>query len=334
VTPGRRFLPGKWAKRAPRRPVDLTARIGSVVLPNPIMTASGTSGHGTELAAYLDLSRLGAVVVKSLSPEPWAGNPPPRVHQTAAGMLNSVGLDNPGIDHWLDHDLPALTAANARVVVSIWGFTAGDYQRVTKAVVAAVQDGRASAVVAVEANISCPNIEDRNKMFAHSCDATEEAIGAAVAGLAGTALPVWAKLSPNVTDITEIARAALDAGAGGLTLVNTLMGLALDPATGRPRLGAGGGGLSGPALHPIAVRAVFDCRQAFPDAPIVGVGGVSTGEDAAELLVAGADAVQVGTATFADPRAPARVLAELSEWCRLHDVERLTDLPKRRTHGH
>jgi dihydroorotate dehydrogenase (NAD+) catalytic subunit len=297
-------------KRAKRRPVDLTARIGSVVLPNPIMTASGTSGHGTELAAYLDLSRLGAVVVKSLSPEPWAGNPPPRVHQTAAGMLNSIGLDNPGINDWLDRDLPALTAANARVVVSIWGFT-----------------------VAVEANISCPNIEDRNKMFGHSCDATEEAIGAAVEGLAGTALPVWAKLSPNVTDITDIARAARGAGAGGLTLVNTLMGLALDPATGRPRLGAGGGGMSGPALHPVAVRAVFDCRQAFPDAAIIGVGGVSTGEDAAELLVAGADAVQIGTATFADPRAPERVLAELTKWCRQHDVERVTDLPKRRTDG-
>jgi dihydroorotate dehydrogenase (NAD+) catalytic subunit len=321
----------KTGKGRIRTPVDLTARIGDVILPNPVMTASGTAGHGTELAAYLDLSRLGAVVVKSLSPEPWAGNPPPRVYPAntaGAGMLNSVGLDNPGIDQWLERDLPALTDARARVVVSVWGFTVDDYQRVTKAIKAAVDDGRGHAIVAVEANISCPNIEDRNHMFAHSCDATKDAIRACVAGLSGTRppLPVWAKLSPNVTDITEIAGAALDGGAAGLTLINTLMGLALDPATGRPRLGNGGGGLSGPALHPVAVRAVFDCRAAFSSTPIVGAGGVTKGEDAAEFFAAGADAVQVGTATFADPRAPARVLAEFTTWCRTHRIERLSDL--------
>ena len=150
--------------------------------------------------------------------------------------------------------------------------------------------------------------------------------------LTGSGLPVWAKLSPNVTDLTDIASAALAAGAEGLTLVNTLMGLALDPATGRPRLGAGGGGLSGPALHPVAVRAVFECRQAFPATAIVGVGGVMSGRDAAELLAAGADAVQVGTATFADPRAPARVLSELEGWCREHAVARVADLVGR-AHG-
>jgi dihydroorotate dehydrogenase (NAD+) catalytic subunit len=248
-------------------------------------------------------------------------------------MLNSVGLHNPGIAGWLERDLPDLTATGARVVASIWGFTVEDYGRAAAALAAAHRAGRAGAVVAVEANVSCPNVEDRRRMFAHSAPATGAAVAAAVAALAPTGLPLWVKLSPNVTDLTEIAAAALDAGGAGLTLVNTLMGLAVDPATGRPRLGAGGGGLSGPALHPVAVRAVFDCRQAFPQAPIVGVGGVMNGEDAAELLAAGADAVQVGTATFADPRAPALVLAGLARWCRRHHITQLSDLIGR-AHGH
>jgi len=311
---------------------DLTARVGRVVLPNPVMTASGTAGYGAELAAYVDLSALGAVVVKSLSAEPWGGNPPPRVFPAAAGMLNSVGLSNPGIEAWLDHELPLLAATGARVVASIWGFTAEDYGRCAGALRAAWETGRARSVVAVEVNVSCPNIEDRRQMFAHSCAGTTAAMGAASAALAPTGLPLWAKLSPNVTDLTEIAGAALVAGAETLTLVNTLMGLALDPLTGRPRLGAGGGGLSGPALHPVAVRAVYECRQAFPETPIVGVGGIVTGEDGAELLAAGADAVQVGTATFADPRAPARVLAELTRWCTRSHVDCLADLVGR-AHG-
>jgi dihydroorotate dehydrogenase (NAD+) catalytic subunit len=314
-----------------RSPVDLTATVGRVVLPNPVMTASGTAGHGAELAAYLDLSQLGAVVVKSLSPEPWAGNPAPRVYPLPAGMLNSVGLQNPGIDAWIADELPPLAATGARVVVSIWGGSADDYGRVAKAVVAARDGGgpagaAAAAVVAIEANVSCPNVEDRRRMFAHSCAGTTAAVSAAVDALAGSGLPLWAKLSPNVTDLPEIAGAALGAGAAAVTLVNTLMGLALDPTTGRPRLGGGGGGLSGPALHPVAVRAVYECRAAFADAAIVGVGGVASGADAAELLAAGANAVQIGTATFRDPRAPARILAELERWCRQNAVICLTDL--------
>jgi dihydroorotate dehydrogenase (NAD+) catalytic subunit len=309
---------------------DLTTRIGRVVLPNPVMTASGTAGHGVELAAYLALAELGAVVVKSLSPEPWSGNPPPRVHEARAGMLNSVGLHNPGMERWLDTDLPALAASGARVVASIWGFTAGDYGRAAKTLAAAIGDrAAANALVAVEANISCPNVEDASRMFAQSSSGTYAAIDAAVRALAGTGLPVWAKLSPAVTDITEMAAAALDAGAAGLTLINTLPALALDPVTARPRLGGGTGGLSGPALHPVAVRAVYDCRRAFPDAAIVGVGGVTTGEDAAEFIAAGADAVQVGTAIFADPRAPARILAELADWCQQHGVGSWSDLRRR-----
>jgi dihydroorotate dehydrogenase (NAD+) catalytic subunit len=293
--------------------------VGSVVLPNPVMTASGTAGHGAELGRSFPLGDLGAVVVKSVSAGPWAGNPAPRVHDTPAGMLNSVGLQGPGVEAWLEDDLPALIATGARVVASIWGFTVEDYEKA-----AAMLATAPPAVVAVEVNLSCPNVEERRKMFAHSPSAAAEAIAAT----AGANRPRWAKLSPNVTDITEIAGAVLDAGAEAVTLVNTVMGMAIDTTTRRPSLGSGerGGGLSGAAIHPIAVRAVFDVRAAFPAAPIVGVGGVTTGEDAVELLLAGANAVQVGTATFADPRAPARVLEELRRWCRRHHVADVNEL--------
>jgi dihydroorotate dehydrogenase (NAD+) catalytic subunit len=295
---------------------DLTARVGSVVLRNPVMTASGTAGHGAELAAYMDLSSLGAIVIKSLSAEPWAGNPAPRLHETTGGMLNSVGLQNPGVEMWLEHELPGLRATGATVVASIWGFTVEAYEK------AATMLAGVDGLAAVEVNVSCPNVEDRRRMFAHSASATAEVISAA----SRASLPRWAKLSPNVTDLGEIASAAMGAGADALTLINTVMGMAIDPATRRPRLGAGGGGLSGGAIRPVAVRAVYECRAALPDAPIVGVGGVSRGEDVVELLLAGANAVQVGTATFADPRAPARVLAELDKWCRRHGVTKISDL--------
>jgi dihydroorotate dehydrogenase (NAD+) catalytic subunit len=309
--------------------VDLTAHVGPLALPNPVMTAAGTSGHGAELSRYFDLSRLGAVVVKSLSAEPWAGNPPPRLLPLPAGMLNSVGLQNGGLGAWLADDLPRLARARARAVVSVWGRSPAEFAEVGRRLAAGLSEGSkaaeagARAIVAVEANISCPNVEDRRRMFAHSPEATGLAIASLAGALAATGLPLWAKLSPNVTDLVEVAAAALEAGAGALTLVNTLMGLAMDPLTGRPRLGGGGGGVSGPALHPVAVRAVYECRRAFPGVPIVGVGGVMTGADAAELLAAGADAVQVGTATFADPRAPLRVLTELRAWCARHGIESL-----------
>ncbi|MGH9152114.1 MAG: dihydroorotate dehydrogenase [Acidimicrobiales bacterium] len=297
--------------------VDLSTRVGSVSLPNPVLTASGTSGHGAELGAYFDLASLGAVVVKSLSVGPWPGNPAPRVHETAAGMLNSIGLHGPGVEAWLERDLPPLLATGARVVASIWGTSVEGYGRA-----AAMLADAPAGVVAVEVNLSCPNVEERRAVFAHSPSATCEAVAAASA----CGRPVWAKLSPNVTDLTAVAAAALDGGAEALTLVNTVMGMAIDPVTRAPVLGVGGGGLSGPAIRPVAVRAVYECRAAFPDAPIVGVGGVASGEDAAEMLVAGAAAVQVGTASFADPRAAPRVLQELRAWCRRHNVSRLDEL--------
>jgi dihydroorotate dehydrogenase (NAD+) catalytic subunit len=297
-------------------PVDLTTSVGRVALANPILTASGTAGHADELGAYVELAAVGAVVVKSLSADPWAGNPPPRVHETPAGMINSVGLQGPGVRAWRERELPRLVATGATVVASIWGTSVEDYRRAAELVAGA------PGVVAVEVNVSCPNHHDRDRMFAHSPTATAEAVEAASAAR----LPLWAKLSPNVPDIGSIAAAAAEAGADAVTLVNTVLGMAIDPETRRPRLGGGGGGLSGPAVHPVAVRAVYDVRAALPALPIVGVGGVARGVDAVELLLAGASAVQVGTASFADPRSVERVRDELEDWCRAHGVGAVREL--------
>jgi len=300
--------------------VDLTCRLGPrLVLPNPIVAASGTYGHSDEVARLGDPSRIGAVTTKSLSPFPWAGNPAPRVHETSAGMINSVGLQNPGVDAWLEHDLPPLLARGARVIASIWGRSIEDYAKA-----AAALGPVAARLVALEVNVSCPNVEDRGHMFAHRPEATAAAVQAAVEQVPG--LAVFAKLSPNVTDLVEIAAAALQAGATGLTLINTLMGLAVDADRRRPRLGAGGGGLSGPAIKPVALRAVFDVTRALPGTPVIGTGGVASGVDAAEMLLAGATAVGVGTATFFDPRAPERIAAELARWCGAHAVAASAEL--------
>lgn len=298
-------------------PVDLTTTVGSVTLRNPVMTASGTAGHGAELGRYVRLETLGAVVVKSLAADPWPGNPAPRVHETPAGMLNSVGLQGPGVVSWLEDELPELEAVGATVVASIWGRTIEDYGRAAEL----LADAPAS-VVAVEVNVSCPNLHDRNRMFAHDPVTT----AAAVAATSAVGRPRWAKLSPNVGDLTSIVEAALSAGAEAVTLVNTVLGMAIDIETRRPRLGGRGGGLSGPAIHPVAVRAVYDVHAALPDAPIVGVGGVANGDDAVELLLAGASAVQVGTASFADPRASAVVATELASYCRRHGVRSVAEL--------
>lgn len=296
---------------------DLRCAVGTVDLPNPVMTASGTSGHGAELAPYVDLGGLGAVVCKSLLAEPWPGNPPPRVHETAAGMLNSVGLQGPGVAAWLADDLPALVATGARVVASVWGRTIEDYEAAAEALAEAPPE-----VVAVEVNVSCPNHHARHEMFAHDPAAT----AAAVAATAACNRPRWAKLSPNVTSLVPIAEAALGAGAEAVVLVNTLMGMSIDVDRREARLGGRGGGLSGPAIHPVAVRAVWDVHRALPEVPIVAVGGVASGADVVEFLLAGAVAAQVGTATFAEPGASGRVLNEVAAWCDRHGVERLADL--------
>ncbi|MFN8019695.1 MAG: carbamoyl-phosphate synthase large subunit [Acidimicrobiales bacterium] len=302
----------------------LPTRVGSVELRNPVLTASGTSGHGAELAPYVDLAGLGAVVCKSVAADPWPGNPAPRVHEATAGMLNAVGLQGRGVAAWLADDLPPLLATGATVVASIWGRSVDDYRRAADLLADAP-----AGVVAVEVNLSCPNVEDRSGMFAHSAEATE----VAMAATAGCGRPRWAKLSPNAGDIVPIVDAAMRGGAEAVTLVNTVMGMAIDPATRTYRLGNGGGGLSGPAIHPVAVRIVHDVAAARPAVPIVGVGGVTDAEGAAELLVAGAAAVQVGTATFADPRAPGQVAAGLVDWCRRHGIPDVAELIGA-MHGH
>lgn len=298
--------------------VEMGTRVGSVALPNPVMTASGTAGHGAELSAYLDLASLGAVVVKSLAAFAWAGNAPLRVHETPAGMLNSVGLQGPGVEAWLRDTLPELTRAGCRrVVASIWGRSVDEYRRAAELLADAPVE-----VMAVEVNLSCPNTEVGRHLFAHDPGASAEVIAATTV----CGRPRWAKLSPNTDRLVEVADAVAGAGAEAVTLVNTVLGMAIDPATGTPLLGNGGGGLSGPAIRPVAVRAVFDVHAALPQLPIVGVGGVASGADAAELLVAGASAVQVGTATFARPQAPAEVLGDLEHWCRRNRVARIRDL--------
>jgi len=297
--------------------VTMTTQVGSVTLDGPIMTASGTAGHGDELGRFVDLGSLGAVVVKSLSADPWPGNPAPRVHETQGGMLNSVGLQGPGVEVWLRDELPPLLDTGATVVASIWGRTVEDY-----AAAAALLADAPAAVVAVEVNLSCPNLHHGRAMFAQLPDTAAEAVAATEA----CGRPRWAKLTPMVADLVPSAAAVRDAGAEAVTLVNTALGMAIDTESRLLRLGGGGGGLSGPAIHPIAVRAVHDVHAALPELSIVGVGGVSRGVDAIELIMAGASAVQVGTATFADPRSVGRVAVDVESWCRRHGVASLTEL--------
>jgi dihydroorotate dehydrogenase (NAD+) catalytic subunit len=235
-------------------------------------------------------------------------------------MLNSVGLPGPGIDAWIERDLPPLEATGARVIASIWGRTTDEY-----AAAARPLKSVAHRLLALEVNLSCPNVEARGNVFAHSEEATRGAMRAVVESV-GDAVPTFAKLSPNVTDIVAIAGAALDAGATGLTLVNSVMGLLVDAQTRAPRLGAGGGGLTGPPIKPVALRAVWDVARAYPGAPIIGTGGVTSGVDAIEMMLAGATAVGVGTATFLDPRASLRIAREMREWCARNGVVHVREL--------
>jgi len=282
------------------------------------MTASGTAGHGAELGAYVDLTALGALVVKSLAPFAWDGNPAPRVHATTAGMINSVGLQGPGLAAWLDTELPELRRAGARVVVSVWGRTVDHYREA-----ADLLADTGPEVIAVEVNISCPNTEAGNELFAHSSALTADVLAATE----GCRRPRWAKLSPNVgPGLADIAAAAVDGGAEAVTLVNTYFGLSVDPTTRQPRLGGVRGGVSGPAIKPLAIRAVADVHAAHPEIPIIGVGGIATADDIAEYAIVGASAIQVGTATLADPRTCGRLGTELARWCANQDVERFVDL--------
>jgi dihydroorotate dehydrogenase (NAD+) catalytic subunit len=289
---------------------DLSTRVGTLELPGPVMTASGCAAAGRELAPFVDLAALGAVVTKSIMSRPRSGRPTPRMVETPSGMLNSIGLQGPGVEAFLAEDLPWLLAQGARAVVSVAGSDVEEFAALAGRLARAWDEGVRPA--AVEVNISCPNVANRGLVFA--CDPASSAqVVRAVRDALPADLPAWAKLSPDVTDIVAIAGATLDAGADALSLVNTTLGMAIDHVTLRPTLGGITGGLSGPAIRPLALRCVYQVAAAFPGVPVVGIGGIRTGWDAVEFLAAGASAVQVGTAIFGDPSAPARVTDEIGQ---------------------
>ncbi len=272
---------------------DLSIDLAGIKLKNPVLTASGTFGYGEEYADIVDLNRLGGVIVKGVSLKPIKGNPPPRIWETPSGMLNAIGLENPGVDAFLRDKLPFLRNYDTAVIVNIFGYSLEEYVGV-----AARLDG-VPGVSGLEVNISCPNVKAGGIVFGTNLNAAFELLSAV---RKATKLPLIAKLSPNVTDITEFAKAARDAGCDGLSLINTLLGMAIDVQSRRPRLANCTGGLSGPAIRPVAVRMVWQAAKAV-SLPIIGMGGIMTAEDALEFILAGASAVAVGTANFVNPRA-------------------------------
>jgi dihydroorotate dehydrogenase (NAD+) catalytic subunit len=296
--------------------VDLAVDVGAVRLPTPIVAASGTFGYGTEFAGLVDLGAVGAIGVKGLSLRPYDGKPAPRLVETAAGMLNAIGLQNIGVEAFLRERLPALRAAGARVIANFWGDSAEEF-----AECAARLDGQ-PGVVALELNAASPNRPEWGSILA-SDPAALAAIVRAVRSR--VRLPLWVKLSPNVADVVVVGRAAEAAGADALVAINTLRGMAVDAGARRPRLASVTGGLSGPAIKPVALAMVHALASAVR-VPVVGLGGIRTGEDVAEFLVAGASAVQVGTASFYDPTAPMRLAADLGRWCRRHGVAAAREL--------
>ena len=286
--------------------LDFSTTLGNAWFPAPIFTASGCASSGQELSQFFPLSSLGAVVTKSIMTKPRTGRATPRMAETPSGMLNSIGLQGPGIDTFLEKDIPWLIEQQAKIIVSIAGETVDEYGVLARRLRAL------SGISAVEVNISCPNVENRGQVFACHPD-TAVAVIESVRRNIGGELPIIAKLSPDVTDIVEIASAVINAGVDGLALINTLLGMVIDTNSMRPKLAGKTGGLSGPAIRPVAVRAIYQVHQAFPNTPIVGMGGVASGRDAFELILAGASAVSVGTATFGNPNAAMQIKEELSQ---------------------
>ena len=286
--------------------LDFSTKIGSKRFSNPIFTASGCASSGQELSQFFPLSSLGAVVTKSIMTKPRTGRATPRMAETPSGMLNSIGLQGPGIDTFLEKDIPWLIEQQAKIIISIAGETVDEYGVLARRLRAL------SGISAVEVNISCPNVENRGQVFACHPD-TAVAVIESVRRNIGGELPIIAKLSPDVTDIVEIASAVINAGVDGLALINTLLGMVIDTNSMRPKLAGKTGGLSGPAIRPVAVRAIYQVHQAFPNTPIIGMGGVASGRDAFELILAGASAVSVGTATFGNPNAAMQIKEELSQ---------------------
>jgi dihydroorotate dehydrogenase (NAD+) catalytic subunit len=294
----------------------LETSLCGIRLRNPVIAASGTFAYGVEFADQVKLNELGGLVVKGISREPIEGNPAPRVFETEAGMINSIGLQNIGVRAFVQDKLPALAKLDTAVLVNVFGYQTNDYVEVVRVL------NDHEGVVAYELNVSCPNTAHGGIYFSSDPCLLSEVV-TAVKQVARR--PVIVKLSPNVSAIEPVAKAAEESGADALSLINTLIGLAIDARTRRPRIGAGFGGLSGPAIKPVALRFVCQAARAVK-IPVIGLGGIATGEDAAEFLIAGATAVEVGTATFWDPRSPARIARELGQFLQKENIARATDL--------
>ena len=297
-------------------PFSLETRVGKVTLKNPVLVASGTFGFAREYEKLFPVSALGGVMVKGLTIEPRAGNPPPRLVETPAGLLNSVGLQNPGVHKFIKEELPRLRDLGTEIIANISGFSLAEYGRLAEIL------NKEEGLAALEVNISCPNVKKGGMTFGVHPESA-----AAVTRLVrqSTSLPVWVKLSPNVTDIVAIAQAVVDAGADALTLINTLSGMAIDTEKRRPVLGNVFGGLSGPAVKPVALRMIWQVYEAVP-VPLVGMGGIMNYRDVLEFIMAGATAVAVGTGLFLDPLAPLKIIEGLQDYLAKHQEKTITDL--------
>ena len=295
---------------------DLSVDVGAVRLKNPVLTASGTFGYGLEFLPFLDLAQLGGIVVKGLSPRPRKGNPPERIVETPAGMLNAIGLQNVGVDTFLEEKLPKLRVHDTAIVANVFGETEGEYVEVCEKIDAA------TGVAAIELNVSCPNTEAGGMIFGNDAASLARITRAC---RRATRLPLWVKLSPNVTDIRESAKAAEAEGADAVSLVNTFVGMVIDVEKRRPVLANVSGGLSGPAIRPLAIWMTWQVRRAVT-IPIVGMGGIMTARDAIEFILAGATAVQVGTANFVNPRAAVDVVEGLALWLTERNVASVREL--------
>jgi dihydroorotate dehydrogenase (NAD+) catalytic subunit len=299
------------------RPLDLSVSFAGIQLKNPVIAASGTFGYGLEFEDVVHLDKLGGLVVKGLSKEPMAGNPPPRLYETPAGMLNAIGLQNVGAQAFLEEKLPKLRRIkNIVVFANVFGYTREDYERVVRIL------NEGEGIAAYELNVSCPNTAQGGIQFGSDPHLLDEVVGT-VKRVAQR--PLIVKLSPNVTSIAQMARVAENAGADAVSLVNTFLAMAIDSETRKPRIANVTAGLSGPAIKPIALRMVFDASKTVK-IPVIGMGGISTATDVVEFMLAGATAVQVGTASYWDPRATEKIVDELTKWCTEHQVERLADL--------
>jgi dihydroorotate dehydrogenase (NAD+) catalytic subunit len=296
--------------------MDLSTRIGSLTLKNPLIAASGCFGYGVEYADLVDLSTLGAIVTKGLFLAEREGHPAPRIVETPAGMLNAIGLQGIGVHRFVDEKLPELRARGATVIVNVCGTTLDEYVEVSRIL------SDAEGVAAIELNISCPNIKEGGIQFGCSLNGTHDVVSAV---RKATSLAVIPKLTPNVTSPASFARAAAEAGADAISLVNTFLAMAIDVETRQPKLSNGMGGLSGPAIRPIAVRMVYECRQAV-SIPIIGMGGIMNATDTLEFILAGADAVQVGTANFVDPFVWQKILDGLADYMSRHQVAHISEL--------